>query len=65
MNRIYRLICLALFLSPFAAIAYEKRQEEKAAEAWAEQVKRSNEEIARIRQMNRRIAEEMRKEARR
>lgn len=65
MTRLYRLACLALFLSPFAVIAYRNRQEEKAAEAWAAQVKRSNEEIAAIRARNRLIAEEMRKEARR
>lgn len=59
MTRLYRLLCIALFLSPFAAIAYRERQEQKANEAWAEQVKKSNREISEIRARNRRIAEEM------
>jgi hypothetical protein len=65
MTRLYRLLCLALFLSPFAVIAYEKRQEQRAAESWAMKVQECNREIERIRAHNRKIAEEMRKEARR
>lgn len=59
MSRLYRLLCLALALTPFAIVAYRERQEQKAAEAWAEQVKKSNREISEIRARNRRIAEEM------
>ena len=49
MTRLYHLLCLALFLSPFAVIVYEKRQEQKAAEAWATKVQECNREIERIR----------------